>query len=246
VGKFRIKRTEALRRLEATSRNLERINDLLGEVTRQRNDLKSQANKARRYQDLRKEANEIARLITACDVKDIAKLKGIYETELGDIQARLSQLEEKKASQLEKMASFETECSRLKAELETLSSQVSSAESKHLIAKREIETSEDRLNDISSTIDMLAQTMEETRRSIADEEARALALKQEQQGLNADIEVVQAHIEQLQENHNSLVKEYDIKYFFVISDRDLYFYTNNKQIYYVADDRTVYLVTDNG
>jgi chromosome segregation protein len=55
VGKFRIKRTEALRRLDATSKNLERINDVLGEVTRQRNDLKTQANKARRYQDLRKD-----------------------------------------------------------------------------------------------------------------------------------------------------------------------------------------------
>ena len=139
VGKFRIKRTEALRRLEATSKNLERINDLLGEVTRQRNDLKTQANKARRYQDLRKEVNEISRLLSASELKDIAMLKGAYETQLKNIEAGLSRMEEARSELMGKLGVYESESIRLKGEMDALASSLSDAESRQLLAAREIE-----------------------------------------------------------------------------------------------------------
>ncbi len=137
VGKFRIKRTEALRRLEATSKNLERINDLLGEVTKQRNDLKTQANKARRYQELRKEVNEISRLLSACELKDIAMLKGSYEAELKGIDARLAQLENQRTILAEKLAEHETESARLKGEMDRLSASLNDEESRHLLVRQE-------------------------------------------------------------------------------------------------------------
>lgn len=53
ITKFKAKRKLAESRLEAARQNLSRVNDILVEVDRQRNSLKRQAGKARRYIELR-------------------------------------------------------------------------------------------------------------------------------------------------------------------------------------------------
>ena len=59
VTKFKAKRKLAESRLEAARQNLSRVNDILAEVDRQRNSLKRQAGKARRYIELRNRMREI-------------------------------------------------------------------------------------------------------------------------------------------------------------------------------------------
>ncbi|MCU0575556.1 MAG: chromosome segregation protein SMC [Desulfobacterota bacterium] len=209
VGRFRIKRTEALRRLEATSRNLERINDLLGEVTKQRNDLKTQANKARRYQELRSEANAISWRTMVCELQDIAGLREAYKAELADVEGRMSHDEGLCAGLRERLSGLEAESGRSKAELEQLAARLSEAESAHLLAKREMEASHVRLGDIDATRAMLSQNLEESRRSISDEENRAVTFRIQQETIRKDIEEVQADLEALQAGFMSLEKEHE-------------------------------------
>src|SRR5438874_12937778 len=59
VTKFKAKRKLAESRLEAARQNLSRVNDILAEVERQRNSLKRQAGKARRYIELGNRMREI-------------------------------------------------------------------------------------------------------------------------------------------------------------------------------------------
>src|SRR5438477_7883750 len=59
VTKFKAKRKLAESRLEAARQNLSRVNDILAEVDRQRNSLKRQAGKARRYIELRNRMRQI-------------------------------------------------------------------------------------------------------------------------------------------------------------------------------------------
>src|SRR5262249_9563402 len=59
VTKFKAKRKLAESRLEAARQNLSRVNDILAEVDRQRNSLKRQAGKARRFIELRNRMREI-------------------------------------------------------------------------------------------------------------------------------------------------------------------------------------------
>src|SRR6185436_8769148 len=59
VTKFKSKRKLAESRLEAARLNLSRVNDILAEVDRQRNSLKRQAGKARRYIELRSRMREV-------------------------------------------------------------------------------------------------------------------------------------------------------------------------------------------
>src|SRR5712671_5464670 len=59
ITKFKAKRKLAESRLEAARLNLSRVNDILAEVDRQRNSLKRQAGKARRYIELRNRMRHI-------------------------------------------------------------------------------------------------------------------------------------------------------------------------------------------
>src|SRR5215475_9818469 len=59
ITKFKAKRKLAESRLEAARLNLSRVNDILAEVDRQRNSLKRQASKARRYIELRNRMRDI-------------------------------------------------------------------------------------------------------------------------------------------------------------------------------------------
>src|SRR5206468_12978776 len=59
ITKFKAKRRLAESRLEAARQNLSRVHDILVEVDRQRNSLKRQAGKARRYIELRDRMREI-------------------------------------------------------------------------------------------------------------------------------------------------------------------------------------------
>jgi chromosome segregation protein len=59
ITKFKAKRKLAESRLEAARLNLSRVNDILAEVDRQRNSLKRQAGKARRYIELRNRMRQV-------------------------------------------------------------------------------------------------------------------------------------------------------------------------------------------
>lgn len=59
ITKFKAKRKLAESRLEAARQNLSRVNDILAEVDRQRNSLKRQAGKARRYIEVRNRMRQI-------------------------------------------------------------------------------------------------------------------------------------------------------------------------------------------
>jgi len=59
VTKYKSRKKVALRKIEATQHNLLRLTDIVGEVRRQMNSLKRQAQRAQRFRELREEFKEI-------------------------------------------------------------------------------------------------------------------------------------------------------------------------------------------
>jgi chromosome segregation protein len=210
VGRFRLKRTEALRRLEATSRNLERINDLLGEVSKQRSDLKSQANKAKRYQELRAEANELARLVMASELQEIASLKQAFDAELEGIQGRMEGAQAQHLAIRNRLVAQEQLCSRLREETEGLARRMRDAEAAHLLAERELEAARARLGDIDAARDMLLQNLEEGKRAIRDEEALFGTRQEDLAQHQGEIACVLAELEGLQGEHERQLQAHEI------------------------------------
>ena len=87
ITKFKTKKRLAEARLEDAKLNLNRVNDIFEEVTRQMNSLKRQASKAERYAKLREEMRAKLRVVLASKFTQL-------DVESAEIDAQLSQLAE--------------------------------------------------------------------------------------------------------------------------------------------------------
>ena len=102
ITKFKTKKRLAEARLEEAKLNLNRVNDIFEEVTRQMNSLKRQASKAERYARLRDEMRAKLRLVLA------SKFAAI-EQESAALDAQLNVLAEEMHHRTEEVQAFEAE-----------------------------------------------------------------------------------------------------------------------------------------
>jgi chromosome segregation protein len=89
ITKFKTKKRLAEARLEDAKLNLNRVNDIFEEVTRQMNSLKRQAAKAARYARTRDEMREKLRVVLASKFAQLQREKGQLEAELSGITEEL-------------------------------------------------------------------------------------------------------------------------------------------------------------
>ncbi len=101
VTKYKTKRRLAELKLESSKQNLNRVNDILEEVTRQVNSLKRQASKARRYGELREEFRGRLRVTLASRSTELERqaMQSALEVSLGanrlkELSAQVESLEQ--------------------------------------------------------------------------------------------------------------------------------------------------------
>ena len=102
VTKFKTKKRLAEARLEDAKQNLNRVNDIFEEVTRQMNSLKRQASKAERYARLRDEMRGKLRVVLAGKFMQM-------DQEITALDSEINRLGEEIRRQTESVQQFETE-----------------------------------------------------------------------------------------------------------------------------------------
>ena len=114
ILKFKARRNEALRKLDASQQNLDRITDIVQELHRQVESLKRQAAKAERYKKFQGEIKDLS-------LKLFSKKIHQYESELKTIELEWNQQTELKVLQTAKVSTLENQIEQLKIENEELS-----------------------------------------------------------------------------------------------------------------------------
>ncbi|MFQ5597859.1 MAG: chromosome segregation protein SMC [Nitrospiria bacterium] len=98
IAKYRVRKAEAIRKLDATEQNLIRVRDIIDEITRQRNALDRQAKKAEKYQSLQSSLKsleiQIARREWTAWNQRLASLRGEEER----LQEKSAELAGRKAA----------------------------------------------------------------------------------------------------------------------------------------------------
>ncbi len=118
ILKFKNRRNEAIRKLEASGQNLERISDMVQELHRQAESLKRQAAKAERYKNFQAEVKELS-------LKLFSKKTRHYKTELEETETIYSAQSEQKTSQAARFSQLEIQVTELNIEIDDLSRSLS-------------------------------------------------------------------------------------------------------------------------
>lgn len=166
VTKFKAKRKLAESRLEAARQNLSRVNDILTEVDRQRNSLKRQAGKARRYIEMRNRMRDI--------------LGAVFSTRA---EMMIHQQEAVEAA----LASIEDEGRRLEADIERLDGHVHQRRSEVESAEEALEAVRRRHADVGLEYEKTVQRIERFEDQVRSLDERKAALSEELARATADL-----------------------------------------------------------
>lgn len=115
ISKYKHRREETLRKLEATQENLLRLDDIIGEVRRQINSLKRQVSKAEKYQKLKDELKDLELNLGVIEFRELKKKKesssqGLekFQDERESLEGRIRETEETLKNIQEKAREIET------------------------------------------------------------------------------------------------------------------------------------------
>ena len=161
VTKFRAKRKLAESRLEAARQNLSRVNDILAEVERQRNSLKRQASKARRYRELRKRLRGILSAVFSTRAESLIDQQERVEAALAEMTSEGQRLE----SRIAQLDELVHQC---RIDVETQERRLEESREKHSATELEHEKAVQRLARLGDQVGAFDQRSEE----LAAEKAR--------------------------------------------------------------------------
>ncbi len=130
ISRFKLRRKEAVRKLERTEQNLLRLGDLLEEKQKRLRSLKIQAGRARRYKELLRRLRDLRVALGLEDVREARELSLRVEAESGEKEAALGAVQEALEELLRREEEIRAEEDRLEEEQEVLNASLSEVRSR--------------------------------------------------------------------------------------------------------------------
>jgi len=204
IALYRMKREEALRRLEATQQNLARARDLLAELTPRLNTLRRQAERARQYEELRAQLQARWRRWAA---RRMARLRRGLEA----ARAALAEAEAARLRHQELQAAAEQQALALREAIRRQQAVLAEQEAARARLREESAAAQRQLQAIEEALQALSE-QEKARRERAEAlEARQAALRAMQETLEAERTALEDRLGALRQQRQELEALYASK-----------------------------------
>ena len=168
IVKYRTRKVESEKKLEQTKLNLLRINDILSEIEGQLDPLKLQADKARKFLDLREELKSIEVGLFVYNINT-------YKEKLEQIIENLQILKDQETSESQKLEEGQNKKDTLKARIDELIAEIENMQNVGFESKTKIEqlnsqinVSKERISNNATNIERLTKEIEELHQRIND------------------------------------------------------------------------------
>ena len=168
IVKYRTRKVESEKKLEQTKLNLLRINDILSEIEGQLDPLKLQADKARKFLDLREELKSIEVGLFVYNINT-------YKEKLEQIVEDLQVLKDQETSESQKLEEGQNKKDTLKTRIDELIAEIENMQNVGFESKTKIEqlnsqinVSKERISNNATNIERLTKEIEELHQRIND------------------------------------------------------------------------------
>lgn len=192
VMKYKIRKAEALSKLESSKENLQRINDIIHEVRRQLNSLDRQVKKAERYKRLIGELKDIELRIARREFLSLSE-------RLAGVLAAVEQLREVDAVKRGELSAAENQLETERVGIVEKEKELAALEQKLYEKERAVSDSEKRIAVLKTTIENLKYDKARLEAIQSDGVARKAELSQKAVDLGRQAASHQSHVDQMTE-----------------------------------------------
>ena len=187
VLKFKVRKNEALRKLDASGQNLDRISDIVQELGRQVESLKRQANKPERYKKFQGEIKELSLGLFSKKVRSLT-------IQFDELEAAYKEKVEQKTQWAARSSTLENEISLMKIEIDELTASLNQKRETLHELTAEISRSEHNIDLRNSQI----------QQAQSDKEAAAREIQQMQEEIGSHSEERETHRNELEAADESI------------------------------------------
>ncbi len=145
IGLYRSRREEALRRLDATRRNLERVRDILAELRPRLRSLERQAKRAEAYTQVREDLQEALQVYYGYHWYHLLEKVRSSREEVESRSLLRDKLQEKQAAAEEQLTTTRKRIDDLRSQLHALSQQVTSLYGEREVRGKQLAVAQERL-----------------------------------------------------------------------------------------------------
>ncbi len=170
ITKYKARKVEALRKLDATDQNLIRISDIIAEIKRQISTLERQAKQAEKYREYKE---ELAKLQVKIHLHKSVKLKG----KLKDLHQKMNQVKERLESAQAETRKLEQDEKGHRAQLNEIEQELAGVREQAYKAASEVEVTQGRVEGTKRHRNLLADQKLRNEQQVAEALGRVEQLK---------------------------------------------------------------------
>ena len=206
IAKYRYRKNEAERRLDAAEGNLERLRDILGELEKRVGPLKRDSEKAQQFLELseKRKTLEITLWVDAIrrandSLRDQQRKYEAAQADYDRLSRQLDEFDEKSASLRAEAQQLMLAVEQANADIRAITEANAGSESEIAVLKNESEHSRFRIDEAASELERAGQGRESIEREAADHRAAIETLKSGMAGLDARVAELREALRALEE-----------------------------------------------